>query len=84
MRIVFTDRARKDWRRLPYSAQNQIRDTLSFYIKSGNLLKFAEKLNNYAWGEYRFRIGDYRIVFDIHSDSIIVLRVGNQRDIYGA
>ncbi|MDZ4853875.1 MAG: type II toxin-antitoxin system RelE/ParE family toxin [Nitrospirota bacterium] len=33
-------------------------------------------------GSYRFRIGDYRVVFDIEGDEIVVLRVGHRRDIY--
>jgi mRNA-degrading endonuclease RelE of RelBE toxin-antitoxin system len=34
-------------------------------------LKFAEKLSNPILGEYRFRIGDYRVIFDIEGNEII-------------
>ena len=35
-------------------------------------------------GEWRVRTGDYRIVYEIHHDKLIVLvlRVGHRRDIY--
>jgi mRNA interferase RelE/StbE len=33
-------------------------------------------------GEYRFRIGDYRVIFDIEGNEIVVLRVGHRREIY--
>jgi mRNA interferase RelE/StbE len=33
-------------------------------------------------GTYRFRIGDYRVIFDIEGKDIVVLRVGHRRDIY--
>ncbi|MGH3916720.1 MAG: type II toxin-antitoxin system RelE family toxin [Pseudonocardiaceae bacterium] len=35
-------------------------------------------------GEWRVRTGDYRIVYEIHDDELIVLvlRVGHRRDIY--
>jgi mRNA interferase RelE/StbE len=33
-------------------------------------------------GAYRFRIGDYRVVFDLEGDEIVILRVGHRRDIY--
>ena len=35
-------------------------------------------------GEWRVRTGDYRIVYEIHDDEllVLVLRVGHRRDIY--
>lgn len=35
-------------------------------------------------GEWRVRTGDYRIIYEIHDDHLIVLvlRVGHRRDIY--
>lgn len=37
-------------------------------------------------GEWRVRTGDYRIIYEIHDDQLVVLvlRVGHRRDIYGA
>ncbi|MDF5820710.1 type II toxin-antitoxin system RelE/ParE family toxin [Corynebacterium felinum] len=35
-------------------------------------------------GEYRIRVGSYRIIYDIHDQELIilVLRVGHRREIY--
>jgi len=35
-------------------------------------------------GEWRVRTGDYRIIYEIHDDEllILVLRVGHRRDVY--
>jgi mRNA interferase RelE/StbE len=33
-------------------------------------------------GTYRFRIGDYRIIFDIEDEEIVILRVGHRKEIY--
>lgn len=82
MRILFSERARRDWTRLDRRAQDQLRRKLAFYITSGNPLKFAEKLRDFRWGSYRFRAGDYRIVFDFRENTIFVLRIGNRKDIY--
>lgn len=73
MKIVFTERAKRDWQRLDHSTRNYLRKKLAFYIKSGNPLQFAEKLKDYSLGEYRFRIGDYRLIFDFSGDTIFVL-----------
>lgn len=46
-------------------------------------LRFAVKLIDYKLGEYRFRIGNFRIIFDLAGKDIVVLRVGHRRDVYG-
>lgn len=45
-------------------------------------LKYAESLKQSELGTYRFRIGDYRVVFDLEGDEIVVLRIGHRREIY--
>ena len=82
MEIIFSERARKDWNRLERSVQNQLRKKIAFYLQSGQPLQFAKKLQDPSLGEYRFRIGDYRIIFDFGGNEIFVLRVGHRKDIY--
>ena len=45
-------------------------------------LKYAEPLKQSELRSYRFRIGDYRVVFDLEGDQIVILRVGHRREIY--
>ena len=45
-------------------------------------MKYASKLTDPSLGTYRFRIGDYRVIFDIEGEEIVVLRVGHRKDIY--
>jgi mRNA interferase RelE/StbE len=33
-------------------------------------------------GTYRFRIGDYRVIFDLEGNDVIVLRVRHRKEIY--
>ncbi len=82
MKIVFSERAKKEWQKLSRGTQNQIRKKLYFYINSGNFLHFAEKLKDFHLGEYRFRIGDYRLIFDFKDNIIFILRIGHRKDIY--
>jgi mRNA interferase RelE/StbE len=78
--LVYTHRATKDIQRLPPDIRKRIGKSLLRY--ENDPLKHAEKLTDSRLGEYRFRVGDYRIVFDIHGHEIVVLRVGHRRDIY--
>jgi mRNA interferase RelE/StbE len=43
---------------------------------------FAVKLIDKMLGQYRYRVGDYRVIFDIEGDHIIILRIGHRREIY--
>lgn len=33
-------------------------------------------------GSYRFRVGNYRVIFDIEKDEIVILNVGKRDEIY--
>lgn len=79
-RLVYTRRAERDIKKLEPKTKDRIGKTLLRY--SEEPLRFAEKLSDPILGEYRFRIGDYRVVFDVEGDEIIVLRVGHRREIY--
>ena len=79
-RVVFTQRALKDLERIDQKLASKLAAKLKEYAREP--LKHARKLINPKLGTYRFRIGDYRVVFDIESEEVVVLRVGHRRDIY--
>lgn len=79
-RLVYTHRAIKDIDTLDTSVKQRIGKTLQRYEQ--NPLAHAEPLKQSELGSYRFRIGDYRVVFDLEGPEIIVLRVWHRRDIY--
>ena len=78
--LVYTQRAIKDIEGLDHKIKDRIGKTLLRY--KVDPLGNAERLTDSSLGSYRFRVGDYRIVFDIEKDKIVVLRVGHRREIY--
>lgn len=79
-RLLYTHRAIRDIDGLDTSVKQRIGKTLLRY--GSDPLQHAESLKQSDLGSYRFRIGDYRVVFDIEGDEIVVLPVGHRRDIY--
>ena len=79
-RLVYTNRAIKDIQRLEPAVKKRIGKTLLRYEEDP--LKYAVRLTESELGTYRFRIGDYRAIFDLEGNEIVVLRVGHRRDIY--
>ena len=41
-----------------------------------------ERLTQELKGLYKLRVGDYRIIYSVHGEPIIIQAVGNRRDIY--
>ena len=83
MEYRFTEEAIKTLSLLPKEVQRRILDKLDFVFNFENPLKFSKKLNNFAYGDYRIRIGDYRASFDIiKSNYALFLRFGHRKNFY--
>ena len=78
--LVYTNRAFKDIQRLDQKLKNRIGNALKRY--EHDPMKHATKLTDPKLGTYRFRIGDYRVIFDIEGEDLVILRIGHRRDIY--
>jgi addiction module HigA family antidote len=66
-KILFTHRSLKDLESINRGTQKRIAAKLKEY--SAEPLKYSKKLINTNLGIYRFRIGDYRIIFDIDEEN---------------
>jgi mRNA interferase RelE/StbE len=78
--LVYTKRAIRDIRELDASIKLRIGKALLRFREDP--MKYAERITDPRLGSYRFRIGDFRVVFDLEGEDIVVLRVGHRRDIY--
>lgn len=75
-------KARKGFAKLDGVVARRIAEKLDFWVRSEKPLDFAEPLKDFELGSYRFRVGDYRIVFDVEGETIVVLSVGHRKEIY--
>ncbi|MGC9781243.1 MAG: type II toxin-antitoxin system RelE/ParE family toxin [Candidatus Heimdallarchaeota archaeon] len=78
--IVFTKRAVKDLEKL----EQKVKDRIIKKLRECKLdpLTHAKKLTNPKLGSFRFKIGDYRVIFDLDDRIIVILRVGHRKTIY--
>jgi mRNA interferase RelE/StbE len=79
-KIVFTQRALKDLETIEMNTQQRIALKLKEYAEEP--LTYARKLIHPKIGTHRFRIGDYRVIFDIDDANIVILRIGHRSSIY--
>lgn len=81
-KYVFKQQALRDFKKLPKDIQKRVIKKLDFYCSAANPLTFADSLINYEIGQYRFRIGDYRVIFDLGDNHLIILTLGHRKEIY--
>lgn len=78
----FTSHSFKQLEKLPKDIQKRIIKKLDYFCLE-NPIRFAEKLTDPKLGNYRLRIGDYRLIFDVESENTItVILVGDRKEIY--
>lgn len=85
-RIVFTDKAKKQLKKLDKYTASLIIGWLEKNVEGSENPRLHGKglIENRA-GQWRYRIGNYRVICEIKDDEIIVLilDVGHRRNIYG-
>ncbi len=82
MKINYTHSAIADFGALSEDIQKRIAKKMKFFASLDEPLKFAEHLTDFKDAEFRFRIGEYRVLFDVVGKSIFVLKIKNRKDIY--
>ena len=80
--LVISDKAKVDIKSLDTVTQRRIVKKLKFFLDQENPLEYAKKLIDLTEGQYRWRIGPYRAIFDIQDMTIRLLRVQHRSVIY--
>lgn len=82
MKIFYTNKAAAQLENLPHLVQKRIIKKMRFYANQKNPLKFAKPLVDYREGEFRFRVGKYRLIFDVKNNAIYILKIAKRDKIY--
>jgi len=82
--LHYTQKSKEDLKKIDFLTQKRIVKKLGFFLDFWNPLYFAEKLTNSMYGEYRFRIWDYRVLFDVDREGkiIIIAVIWYRKEIY--
>ena len=83
--IEYTDAARTQLRRLDKSAARRIVNYMDERIAPLEDARSQGKALRGPLGEFwRYRVGEYRVICDLHDEKlrVLVVRVGNRKDVY--
>ncbi len=81
-KIELTRKAEKELMQLDKPARRRIKKKLAWYISHDDPLVFADTLTDFTAGQYRYRIGDYRVIFEVRGNTIYITKVNHRREIY--
>lgn len=82
-RIFFSVTAEHDYKKLPRDAQERVNAILGGdFVADPFASEFhTQKLKPPLHG-YRVRVGDYRILFEYNTDTILVYKIRHRKDAY--
>jgi mRNA interferase RelE/StbE len=79
--VTFSQRAARELKKLDKQIQKRIIEKLTEYANTENLSE-AKRLTNAALGQWRYRMGDFRVIFDLVGKEIQVLKVAHRSEVY--
>jgi mRNA interferase RelE/StbE len=84
--VWYTEHARKDLRKLDKQQAKRIVEKVQVYAHAHNPLEYAKALSGVFAGLYRYRVGEYRVLFERDGDGTVhiltVLRIKHRKDVY--
>ena len=80
--LSYMKSAAKEIEKLPPGVKKRLKSKLEWFVSQVDPVSFAESLTKPADAQYRFRVGVYRILFDIEGQNIVILHVQHRREVY--
>ena len=83
--LYFLSSAKKEFKKLDFVVQKQLKEKLLTLCENPNKLRNNIKaLQGNHKGKFRLRVSQYRVVFQIQDDKLIItiVSIGHRKDIY--
>ena len=84
--VEYTKKATRQLGKLDKPVSARIYDWIDTHlIGCDNPRHYGDPLTGDHHGQWRYRVGDYRIIAEIHDDKVLmmVVTVGHRREVYG-
>lgn len=81
-RLSYSKEFAKDFKKLPAQEKPRVEEALLLIKQDPYSARNLKKLTNVAIGQYRLRVGNLRIRFDIEGDEIELHMVRHRKDAY--
>ncbi len=86
LQLVYDQHAVEDLKLLSRKTADRITAKIAWFLSQNNLFLYAQKLKPPLDDLYRFRIGEYRAIFEITRGKkvkiLVILRIKHRKDAY--
>lgn len=84
MKVVYSKKAQKQLDKLDKSIHNRIDSYMQRVADANDPRKLGKALSDNLKGYWRYRVGDYRVICEIHDDELIisVIKIAHRRTVY--
>ena len=79
--LYHPDVLKEDLKSIPLNIKERIRKAIETRLYKEPLLS-GQPLRQSLKGHRKLRVGDWRIIYRIEGDNIIILKIGNRREVY--
>ncbi len=84
--VVYSKNSIKELRQINQTIAKRIIKKILFFSKQKDIFDYAKKLKGFKNNKYRFRIGNYRAIFEIDTSGkiqiLMILNIKHRKDIY--
>jgi mRNA-degrading endonuclease RelE of RelBE toxin-antitoxin system len=80
--LLIKDSARREIDAIPLRFRVQVEDRIQLLSENPRPLGSVSLKGKAFRGLRRTRSGDYRIIYQVNDDTVVIVKVGNRRDVY--
>lgn len=85
-KVIYSKNSVRDLKKIDKKIAQRIVKKLDFFSKQTDIGSFSKKLVGFENNKYRFRVGDYRIIFKIDAKGniqiLLILNIKHRKDVY--
>jgi len=79
-KVTFSKKAKKDISK--FRKPQKIKMGMKIKMYAERPFAYAEDMKDKGIGKYRWRIANYRVIFDVSGKTIRILRIRDRKDVY--
>ena len=80
--LLYHPDIRQDLADLPKNIRERIRHAIEERVLK-DPVKFGAPLKRSLQGYRKLRVGDYRVIYRLEQETIVVLKIGHRKEVYG-
>lgn len=85
-KVIYSKNSVRDLKKIDKKIAQRIIKKIDFFSEQTNAGSFAKKLKGFEDDKYRFRVGDYRVIFKIDVNGeiriLLILNIKHRKDVY--